>query len=204
MICFKNGSLTREEVRDRRADKSWAAFDELLKKSEAGNNGVTGFYLLDPEITPSTAKAGVIGFDANDERTALHLSPAEAEVRAVVEGQFLSMRLHAERLGVKTPKRLIVVGGASANKSLLQVLANVFDAPVYRLESVSNSAALGGAFRAKHGAANAGGNAFVPFNVNEGLDFALSATPDADTNAAYSKLLPRFERLEEQAVRALS
>lgn len=204
MICFKNGSLTRQEVRDRRADKSWAVFDELLAKTEAGNGGVTGFYFLDPEITPSTAKAGTIGFDAEDARAELHLSPAEVEVRAVVESQFLSMRLHAERLGVKTPKRLIVVGGASANTSLLQVLADVFESPVYRLDSVGNSAALGGAFRAMHGAASAGSNGFEPFDVTESLDLALSASPSASVHTAYSKLLPRFERLEEQAVRLLS
>ena len=54
-----------------------------------------------------------------------------AQVRAVVEGQFLSMRLHAESIGISQPRRLIATGGASANPALCQVLADVFGAPVF-------------------------------------------------------------------------
>lgn len=176
----------------------------MLVKSAIGNDAVTAFYYSDPEITPSTTKAGVVGFDANDKRIDVHSASAAVEVRAVVESQFLSLRLHAERLGVKTPKRLIVVGGASANKALLQILSDVFNAPVYRLTSVANSAALGGAFRAKHGAECAGSSGYVPFDVSKSLGFSLSATPSASAYEAYSKLLPRFERLEEEAVALLS
>ncbi|EGZ15834.1 hypothetical protein PHYSODRAFT_315999 [Phytophthora sojae] len=205
MICFKNGSLTRQEVRDRRAGASWEKFEELMHVTKAGNGGTTAFYYQDPEITPSTLKAGVVGFDASSARTDISLAPPEVEVRAVVESQFLSLRLHAERLGVNKPQRLIVVGGASANKCMLQVLANVFNAPVYRLTCASNSAALGGAFRARHGyacASNASG--YVPFDVADSLDFSLSATPIDQDAKTYTAELPRFESLENQAVSLLS
>ncbi|GMF24602.1 unnamed protein product [Phytophthora fragariaefolia] len=205
MICFKNGSLTRQEVRDRRAGASWEKFEELMQTTKAGNEGTTAFYYQDPEITPSTIKAGVIGFDASGARTDISQAAPEVEVRAVVESQFLSLRLHAERLGVNKPQRLIVVGGASANKCMLQVLANVFNAPVYRLTCASNSAALGGAFRARHGFACAGsasGN--VPFDVSGSLDFSLSATPVDEDAKTYTSEIPRFESLENQAVSLLS
>ncbi|POM76001.1 Xylulose Kinase [Phytophthora palmivora] len=205
MICFKNGSLTRQEVRNRRAGASWEKFEELMLASAAGNRGATAFYYQDPEITPSTLKAGVIGFDANGARTDISLAAPEVEVRAVVESQFLSLRLHAERLGVIKPRRLIVVGGASANKCMLQVLANVFNAPVYRLTCASNSAALGGAFRARHGYACAGSESgYVPFDVSNSLDFSLSATPVDEDAKVYSNEIPRFESLESQAVTLLS
>uniref|UniRef100_K3WGU8 Xylulose kinase n=1 Tax=Globisporangium ultimum (strain ATCC 200006 / CBS 805.95 / DAOM BR144) TaxID=431595 RepID=K3WGU8_GLOUD len=207
MICFKNGSLTRQEVRDHRANKSWDDFDVMLKATQPGNDGVVGFYFSDPEITPSTAKAGVISFDASDAVVDLQVLSSEVEVRAVVESQFLSLRLHAERLGVaQPPQRLIVVGGASSNTSMLQVLANVFNAPVYRLTCATNSAALGGAFRAQHGLACAQSpdGSFVAFEQSAGLDFALAATPDAAVAQLYTSMLPRFEMLEARAVALLS
>ncbi|RLN94043.1 hypothetical protein BBJ28_00019016 [Nothophytophthora sp. Chile5] len=205
MICFKNGSLTRQEVRDRRAGASWDKFETMMQATKAGNGGATAFYYQDPEITPSTLSAGVIGFDASGARTDPSLAPPEVEVRAVVESQFLSLRLHAERLGVNKPQRLIVVGGASANKCMLQVLADVFDAPVYRLTCASNSAALGGAFRARHGYACASSaSGYVPFDVTESLDFSLSATSNGEDAKVYTRELPRFESLEDQAVSLLS
>lgn len=179
-----------------------------MKATQPGNQGTFAFCFSDPEITPSTAKAGVIAFNSSDAQVDdVHETlSAETEVRAVVEGQFLSMRLHAERLGVKQPQRLIVVGGASSNACMLQVLADVFNTPVYRLSSATNSAALGGAFRAQHGLAcgdGRDGRAFVPFERSAGLDFALAARPDAEAAKVYSASLPRFEKLEARAVELL-
>lgn len=178
----------------------------MLQATQPGNGGTVGFYFSDPEITPSTAKAGVIGFDASDASIDLHESASEVEVRAVVESQFLSMRLHAERLGVKQPERLIVVGGASSNACMLQVLANVFDTRVYRLTSAANSAALGGAFRAQHGLACASSpdGTFAAFEQSAGLAFTLAASPELEVAQIYTRILPRFEQLEARAVELLS
>lgn len=72
------------------------------------------------------------------------------KVRAVVEGRFLSMRYHAADLGIAKPRRILATGGGSANHEMMQVLADVFGAPVFRAQ-VSDSAALGAALRAGHG-----------------------------------------------------
>ena len=45
--------------------------------------------------------------------------------------------------------RILATGGASKNAAILQVLADVFNAPVY-VQELANSACLGAAFRAKH------------------------------------------------------
>ncbi|ETP27791.1 hypothetical protein F442_22925 [Phytophthora nicotianae P10297] len=180
-------------------------FEQLMQATKAGNGGTTAFYYQDPEITPSTLRAGVVGFNASGASIDISHSPPEVEVRAVVESQFLSLRLHAEKLGVKKPQRLMVVGGASANKCMLQVLANVFNAPVYRLTCASNSAALGGAFRARHGYACAdSASGYVPFDVSSSLDFSLSATPVDEDAKTYTNEILRFESLENQAVNMLS
>lgn len=180
----------------------------MLSATKPGNEGTFAFYYSDPEITPSTAKAGVVAFDSSDIQVddAHNALSAESEVRAVVESQFLSMRLHAERLGVKQSQRLIVVGGASSNACMLQVLADVFNTPVYRLSSATNSAALGGAFRAQHGLAcgnGRDGDKFVPFERSAGLDFALAASPELEAAKVYSTSLARFEALEARAVELL-
>ncbi|KAG5862510.1 hypothetical protein JTB14_018112 [Gonioctena quinquepunctata] len=57
----------------------------------------------------------------------------EVEVRACIEGQCLRNRAYAEDFGLKVDKntKILATGGASQNKSILQVLADVFNAPVY-------------------------------------------------------------------------
>ena len=70
-------------------------------------------------------------------------------VRAVVEAQQMAMALHSRWMAV-TIDTIHATGGAAANKEILQVMADVFGAEVYR-STVSNSAALGAALRAWHG-----------------------------------------------------
>ncbi|TNN24052.1 Xylulose kinase [Liparis tanakae] len=77
------------------------------------------------EITPPAVGVHLFG-PADNEMSSL--SP-QVEVRALVEGQFLSRRLHAERLGYSIRTRVLATGGASSNKDILQVLSDVFNAP---------------------------------------------------------------------------
>lgn len=44
-----------------------------------------------------------------------------AELRAAVESRFLSMRLHATKLGLVRPTAVVATGGASASTAILQV-----------------------------------------------------------------------------------
>ena len=73
----------------------------------------------------------------------------DGNCRAVVEAQMISMRIHSEWMGVR-PTRIYATGGASANREILQIMADVQGCPVCRSD-VSNSAALGAALRAAHG-----------------------------------------------------
>lgn len=53
-------------------------------------------------------------------------------MRAIIEGQFLSMRGHAEQCGLPVPpKRIIATGGASSNPIILKIMASIFGCPVY-------------------------------------------------------------------------
>ncbi len=87
----------------------------------------------------------------------------EAEVRALVEGQMMAKRAHADKLGMSaalaatsdsssssaSDRRILVCGGASVNRAILQVVADVFNAPVFTRPLSSNVAALGAAWRAR-------------------------------------------------------
>lgn len=200
MLCYKNGSLTRERVRDASAPGAdWKAFNAALAATPPANGGSFGFFIDAPEITPAIVKPGTRRFGPGGEAVGAFASPA-VEVRAVVEGQFLSMRAHGESVGIVNPKRIIATGGASTNASVLQVLADVFGAPVYTAAQ-SDSASLGAAVRALHGAevaANKG--AFVPVESLRGgaTDLKFSAQPRAEATAAYTKLLPTYLAAEKK------
>uniref|UniRef100_A0A8C2XHC4 Xylulose kinase n=1 Tax=Cyclopterus lumpus TaxID=8103 RepID=A0A8C2XHC4_CYCLU len=142
LLCFKNGSLTRERIRNKSTGGSWELFSVALRDTPLGNNGHMGFYFDSVEITPPAV--GVHLFDPEDNKVS---ETPQVEVRALVEGQFLSRRLHAERLGYSI---IMATGGASSNKDILQVLSDVFNAPVYSIDLCS-SACLGSAYRALHG-----------------------------------------------------
>uniref|UniRef100_A0A8C8I6R9 Xylulose kinase n=1 Tax=Oncorhynchus tshawytscha TaxID=74940 RepID=A0A8C8I6R9_ONCTS len=140
LICYKNGSLTRERIRNKCAGGSWEVFSSVLRTTPTGNNGNIGIYFDAMEITPSAV--GVHRFDK--ENTKVAGFSAQGEIRALVEGQFLAKRVHAEKLGYKI---MLATGGASSNKDILQVLSDVFYAPVYTID-VANSACLGCGYRA--------------------------------------------------------
>lgn len=205
MLCYKNGSLTRERVRNESANKSWDAFDTVLNTTtKPGNDGHIGFYIDSPEITPAL-KAGVRRFSPSGssyKRVSSFSNPAH-DVRAVVEGQFMSMRVHGESVGLTSPKRVIATGGASGNASIVQVLADVFGAPVY-VASQTDTASLGAAYRALHGYTCDTQGKFVPFEAVTGeaigSSLRLAASPRSDAHAAYTALLPAYKKCEAEVL----
>ncbi|KAL7611617.1 hypothetical protein Lser_V15G08911 [Lactuca serriola] len=172
MLCYKNGSLTREDIRDRCADKSWDVFNQSLKQTPPLNGGKIGFYYKDHEILPPLP----IGYhryilenfngdtlDGVSEREVKEFDPP-SEIRALIEGQFVSMRGHAERFGMPSPpKRIIATGGASANHTILTSIASIFGCNVYTVQR-PDSASLGAALRAAHGWVCKNKGSFVPIS----------------------------------------
>ncbi|BAT18229.1 xylulose kinase 2 isoform X1 [Oryza sativa Japonica Group] len=159
MLCYKNGSLTREDVRNRYADGSWDVFNKHLENTAPLNGRKLGYYYNEPEILPplpvgfhryvvSSSASGSL--DEMVEHQINQFDPP-SEVRAIIEGQFLSMRGHAERCGLPVPpKRIIATGGASSNQIILKTMASIFGCSVYTVQR-PDSASLGAALRAAHG-----------------------------------------------------
>jgi sugar (pentulose or hexulose) kinase len=141
-LRFSNGALAREWVRleYRLNTKAIAAIIE----TSPGNDGYIMLPWLEAETTPAVSHGGIrrFAFDRSD--------PAR-NVRALIEGQMMAMANHATGLTSEPIDRVIATGaGAGADDpSLLQVMANVFGADVYRLQ-VTSPVALGAALRAYH------------------------------------------------------
>jgi xylulokinase len=141
LVCFRNGSLAREHIRDRYGMK-WADFSRALASTPAGNRG--GFMLpwVEAEITPTVNTAGIRRFGVSEDDGA-------ANVRALVEGQMMAMANHWADLATRPVTRIRTTGGASQNREILQIMADVFGVDVYPAASASG-ASLGGALRAYH------------------------------------------------------
>ncbi|KAK9372967.1 uncharacterized protein V1513DRAFT_201316 [Lipomyces chichibuensis] len=166
MLCYCNGSLAREKVRDEinavkpssDASDIWASFNEAALSvpplgTTAEGQKKLGIYFPLPEIVPD-CKAGTWRFISDE--TGLHDARNEwdiplADARAILESQNLSMRLRAGPLLSSTgqPRRVYVVGGGSRNHAICQVTGEVLGPSegVFRLE-LSNACALGSAYKA--------------------------------------------------------
>ncbi len=103
MGSFKNGSLTRERIRDQLAHSSWEEFDALLACTPPGNNGNIAMYFDHEEIIPRGVQ-GTFCFDSQGNTVSEGFEHAATDVRAVIEGQMLAKRVHAESLGFRIGK----------------------------------------------------------------------------------------------------
>jgi xylulokinase len=150
LICFKNGSLAREQIKNR-FGLNWNEFSEILLSTPAGNQGRMMLPYFLPEITPLVLEPMVARFGG------LTPDDLQANVRAVAEAQVMAMYLHSNWTGPR-PQRIVVTAGGSENRGLLNVFAQVFGTEAHSFE-VKESAALGAALRAAHCCQNKKGKA---------------------------------------------
>jgi xylulokinase len=143
LICFKNGSLAREKVKEE-FELSWEEFDvKSFAETQPGNNGNIMLPFYFPEITPKTSSS-IVEFAGEKDFTE-RTNPYKA-VRAIVESQMLNIKLHSSWIGENFGK-IKITGGASKSDTICQTAADIFQIPVERF-SVANSAGLGAALRA--------------------------------------------------------
>jgi len=189
LTCFSNGAIAREATRDRYG-LSWEDFSSALRRTRPGNDGGLMLPWLLPEITPHVASAGI-------RREHLDENDAEANVRGVAEGQAMAMANHTAWMGVAI-NEIHATGGASANRDILQVIADVFGARVARLP-VTNSACLGAALRARHADVIAQGG---PDDWSDAVAGFVEPHPDdcvepsSAAHAVYVELRPRYAAFE--------
>jgi len=188
ITVFSNGSLARERVRDR-CGLDWTTFSEALSATEAGNAGAMMLPWFEPEITPPVATGSPHYFD---------LDPRDCRrcPRAIVESQMMTLANHSAWMEITSPA-VYVTGGAAANREILQVMADVFDADVRRFDA-TDSAALGAALRAYQ--AHSGVSWEVAVEGFAGLDQASVIRPIRGNVEIYRRLRPLYAQRELSAL----
>ncbi len=185
LLCFANGSLTREAIREK-FKLSREEFENAALAAEAGKYQMLPFLL--PESTPAIAEPEMF-YNFNPE----NVSDGEF-IRALLESQFLTMKYHA---GSRIKPALIrLTGGASASPLLRQLAADIFQTPVAIGES-AEAAALGAAMRA----ANCAGG--FSFEELTGKFCAAEKViyPDTSKAAVYDAALAAFGKLYEEKLK---
>ncbi len=184
LICFKNGALAQEAVRDE-AGIDWRQFDQFLETTPAGNNNNMMLPYFVPEITPPVLQAEPV-YRGTEEFKSGRDTPAR--VRAVVEAQALRLRLHSNWIE-EQPRELRVTGGAAKSTPICQILADIFNTKVERLET-GNSAGLGAAMRAAQGSGKADWKSLTEKFCNPAV--GRKVEPNPDNARVYKKMLPAY------------
>ncbi|KAG0634439.1 hypothetical protein HOY80DRAFT_1060223 [Tuber brumale] len=167
MLCYCNGALAREKVRDGITSTStpssdlWKGFNEKalstppLGKRSGTDDAKLGIYFPIPEIVPNVC-AGTWRYrisPTGDLKKVESFDPG-TDARAILESQALSMRLRANPLlstsAPAQPRRVYLVGGASKNPAIAEVLGQVLGGKegVYTLDVGGSACALGAAYYA--------------------------------------------------------
>jgi xylulokinase len=195
LICFKNGSLAREKIRELYGIKNWNEFGKLVASTKPGNNGGILLPWFEAEIVPRVNKPGIHRFD-------LDTQDVGANCRAIFEAQMLSMRLHSQWMKV-SPEKIYATGGASNDLALLQVMADVLNCRVERIE-ISKSAALGAALRAAHGFSLQAGKRIAWEKIVAGFTTPVlnsEICPNPKATRIYDKLIEKYAACERKALR---
>lgn len=194
LICFKNGSLAREKIREQYGIKTWNDFGKRVASVKPGNGGGILLPWFEAEIVPRMNRPGIRRFDLEEKNVA-------ANCRAVFEAQMLSMRLHSQWMKT-SPERIYATGGASNDLALLQVMADVMNCRVERIE-VSKSAALGAALQAAHSWLAREGKKTEWKKVVTGFTEPLPNSeirPNSRAAKIYDRLLEKYTACERAAL----
>ncbi|CBX94953.1 similar to D-xylulose kinase [Plenodomus lingam JN3] len=190
MLCYKNGGLAREHIRDAinktsgaESSKSWDTFNERalsippLGQKTPGDPMRLGLFFPRPEIVPNVS-AGTWRFLWQDNTLtpltsddASKWSIPEDDARAILESQFLSLRLRSQSLVSPQgslppqPRRVYLVGGGAVNHAIAELAGQVLGGSdgVYKLEIGGNACALGAAYKAAWGVQRNAGEKFEDF-----------------------------------------
>ncbi|KAK4555116.1 hypothetical protein LTR86_007882 [Recurvomyces mirabilis] len=172
MLCYKNGGLAREQIRDQvpgTTNKSWDPFNSValatppVSQKTDSDDMRLGLYFPRPEIVPNL-HAGQWRFNYSPTTGKLTETSSDFlsdDARNIVESQFLSLRLRSTNLlkpeqDLKTgkilppqPRRVYLVGGGSANPAIAQIAGEVLGSVegVYKLDIGGNACALGSAYK---------------------------------------------------------
>ena len=194
LICYKNGSLAREKIKDS-FNLNWTSFSNILAKTPPGNFGKIMLPYFFPEIVPLVSMPKVHRFGFNDK-------DLEGNVRGVIEAQFLSMKIHSEWIQ-EPPEEIYATGGASTNLEILKIAANIFNTKIRQFD-VTNSAALGAALRSAKSYYNSKKQKYDWTELVEAflkIEESIIINPDKKYEVLYEDMLTIYQKYEEFILR---
>ena len=225
MLCYKNGGLAREKIRDslpKPADSDpWKTFNDLaLSTPSLGQNSrddpaKLGLYFPLPEIVPNV-RAGTWRYTCTCSGPEIRLSDweNEADARAIIESQILSLRLRSRNLLHSPspelpaqPRRIYLVGGGSFNPAIARVVGDVLGGTegVWRLDVGGNACALGGAYKAVWAVERGEGENFDEFIGRRWSEEGKVEKVDQGYKEVvwerYGDVLEAFERMEGEVLK---
>jgi xylulokinase len=237
MLCYKNGGLAREHIRDAlngNDSRSWEKFNEVaINTSPLGQKGEAdemklGLFFPRPEIVPNV-HAGTWRYLYNPDQNNLTQASTNqsswplptTDARAILESQFLSLRLRSQALvhaqpdpqkpGRKLPpqpRRIYLVGGGSLNPAIARVCGDVLGGVegVFRLDIGGNACALGAGYKAVWGCGRSEGETFEEFIGKRWTesDFVKKVEDGYREGIfeRYGQALRGFEEMEKQVLEA--
>ncbi|KAG7094071.1 hypothetical protein E1B28_007691 [Marasmius oreades] len=211
MLCYKNGALAREQVRDQYAEKDWSRYNALLEATSPGADGHLGIYFPLPEIIPPGVQGNYFFKTSTLPPVPVNADaiPSNAHPRMILESQFLSIKSRiAAILPPDSPplQRLVVTGGSSANQTIRQLAADLFNMKVY-VSKTKEAAGMGGALLAKFAwwkaqDANSLGTfeEMIAQSGSEALNHKCVAEPRLDRDV-YERLVEPYRSCEDAAIR---
>ena len=227
MLCYKNGGLAREKIRDTLAPSStpdsWATFNNIalntppLGQSSPFDSAKLGLFFPLPEIVPNV-RAGTWRYTCSSDGSNLQESTKarskEADARAIVESQILSLRLRSQKLvhspsdGLPPqPRRIYLVGGGSLNPAIARIIGDVLGGAegIWRLDVGGNACALGGAYKAVWAIERKEGESFEELIGERWHESEAVVKVDkgykSETWERYGNVLGTFEEMEKEVLR---
>jgi xylulokinase len=222
MLCYKNGGLAREKIRDAlpksTTSDSWSTFNKIaletppLGQESTSDPAKLGLFFPLPEIVPNV-RAGTWRYSCNTDGSNLQeLAEGwskEADARAIVESQILSLRLRSQKLvhsptkgTPPQPRRVYLVGGGSLNSAIARIIGDVLGGVegVWKLDVGGNACALGGAYKAVWAIERREGESFEEligerWHESEAVE-EVDVGFRSEVWGRYGKVLGTFEEME--------
>ena len=184
MLCYCNGSLARERVRDEvngeTTSKTWDKFNAIAEsyissgKTLALDEHKIGFYFPLNEIIPTVDACQVrltwdtTTGDAKVSSKSDKFTDVKEDVIGILESQALSIRYRLDGMLTSAnhrPRRVYYVGGASQNPTICAALSRVLvpSAGSYRVADMKDACAMGAAAKAVFGCNDESGTSWEEF-----------------------------------------
>jgi xylulokinase len=235
MLCYKNGGLAREHIRNAlngNDTRSWEKFNEVaIKTPPLGQKGDAdemklGLFFPRPEIVPNVHEGTwrYLYSASQNKLSSVSLDSSSwplptTDARAILESQFLSLRLRSQALVhgqpdpqnpgrqlPPQPRRIYLVGGGSLNPAIARVCGDVLGGVegVFRLDIGGNACALGAGYKAVWGCGRNKGETFEEFIGKrwKESDFVKKVEDGYKEGVfeRYGEALKGFEKMERQVL----